>query len=79
MFGFFNSMIQEKNLRLAIKRMHQEKSEVVANCDHLSNLKFSKTLPYAFTEHGAIMAASVLNTQRAIETSIFVVRAFVRL
>ena len=36
----------------------EEKAEVVANCDHLSNLKFSKTLPYAFTEHGAIMAAT---------------------
>ncbi len=35
--------------------------------------------PYAFTEHGAIMAASVLNSERAIQTSIFVVRAFVRL
>jgi len=32
-------------------------------------------LPYAFTEHGAIMAATVLNSQRAIEMSIFVVRA----
>ena len=57
----------------------EEKAEVVANCDHLSNLKFSKTLPYAFTEHGAIMAASVLNTPRAIDASIFVVRAFVKL
>jgi ORF6N domain len=36
-------------------------------------------LPYAFTEHGAIMAATVLNTKRAIEMSVFVVRAFVRL
>ena len=36
-------------------------------------------LPYVFTEHGAIMAASVLNTQRAIEASIYVVRAFVKL
>jgi hypothetical protein len=35
----------------------EEKSEVVADCDHLSGLKFSKTQPYAFTEHGAIMAA----------------------
>jgi hypothetical protein len=35
--------------------------------------------PYAFTEHGAIMAASVLNSPRAIHMSIFVVRAFVRL
>lgn len=36
-------------------------------------------LPYAFTEHGAIMAASVLNSRRAIEMSIFVVRAFVQM
>jgi len=36
-------------------------------------------LPFAFTEHGAIMAASVLNTPRAIEVSVFVVRAFVKL
>jgi len=36
-------------------------------------------LPYAFTEHGAIMAASVLNTPQAIEVSVYVVRAFVKL
>jgi len=35
--------------------------------------------PYAFTEHGAIMAAMVLNSQRAIEISVYVVRAFVKL
>jgi len=35
--------------------------------------------PYAFTEHGAVMAASVLNSPRAVEMSIFVVRAFLRL
>ncbi len=38
-----------------------------------------KYLPYAFTEHGAIMAASVLNSQRAVEMSVFVIRSFVRL
>lgn len=57
----------------------EEKSEVVANCDHLRNVKFSKVLPYAFTEHGALMAASVLNTPRAVEASVYVVRAFIRL
>lgn len=36
-------------------------------------------LPYAFTEHGAIMAASVLNSPRAVEASVQVVRAFVQL
>ncbi len=38
-----------------------------------------KYLPYAFTEHGAIMAASVLNSPRALEMSLYVVRAFVQL
>ena len=56
-----------------------EKSELIANCDHLDNLKYSKALPYAFTEHGAIMAASVLNSQMAIEVSIYIVRAFVKI
>lgn len=37
------------------------------------------SLPYVFTEHGAIMAASVLNTPLAVEMSIFVVRAFVQM
>ena len=49
----------------------EEKSEVVANCDHLSKLKYSKSLPYAFTEHGAIMAASVLNSKKAVEVSVY--------
>jgi outer membrane murein-binding lipoprotein Lpp len=35
--------------------------------------------PLAFTEHGAIMAAAVLNTARAIEASVFIVRAFVQM
>jgi hypothetical protein len=36
-------------------------------------------LPHAFTEHGAIMAATVLNSARSVQMSLFVVRAFVRL
>lgn len=57
----------------------QEKAEVVANCDHLQKLKFSKVLPYAFTEHGAIQAANVLASSQAVEMGIYVVRAFVHL
>lgn len=38
-----------------------------------------KYLPYVFTEHGAIMAATLLNSPRAVEVSVYVVRAFVRL
>lgn len=56
-----------------------EKAEVVTNCDHLQKLKFSKTLPYAFTEHGAIQAANVLASSQAVEMGIYVVRAFVHL
>ena len=57
----------------------EEKAEVVANCDHLRPLKYSSNLPYAFTEHGAIMLAAVLNSPIAIEASLYVVRAFVQL
>jgi phage regulator Rha-like protein len=38
-----------------------------------------RTLPYAFTEHGAIMAANVLNSPRAVQMSVFVVRAFIKM
>ena len=52
---------------------------MVANCDHLQKLKFSKSLPYVFTEHGAIQAANVLASSQAVEMGIYVVRAFVQL
>jgi hypothetical protein len=51
-----------------------EKAEVIANCDHLMKFKFAKSLPYAFTEHCAIMAASVLNSSKAVQVSVFAVR-----
>ncbi len=57
----------------------EEKKEVVANCDHLRSIRFSPGAPCAFTEHGALMLASVLNSRRAVEVSVFVTRAFVRL
>ena len=56
-----------------------EKEKVVTDCDHLNKLKFSPSLPNAFTEHGAIMVATVLNSPSAVRASIQVVRAFVRL
>jgi hypothetical protein len=57
----------------------EEKGEVVANCDHLKRLKFSPYLPYAFTEHGALRLANVLNSSRAVQVSLQIVRTFVRL
>jgi hypothetical protein len=57
----------------------QEKQEVVANCDHLKRTRFSSTLPYAFSEHGAVMLASILNSDRAISVNIQIVRVFTRM
>ena len=55
-----------------------EKNEVVANCVHLSRLRFSPYLPFVFTEHGAVMLATMLNSPLAVRASILVVRAFVK-
>lgn len=56
-----------------------EKAEVVTNCDHLQKLKFSKSLPFAFTEYGAVALTNVLASAQAVEMEIYVVRAFVQL
>jgi hypothetical protein len=52
---------------------------VVADCDHLDKLKFSRALPYAFTEYGAIQAANVLASPQAEVMGVLVERAFVRM
>ncbi len=57
----------------------QEKNELVANCDRFEPLKHSVYLPYAFTEYGAIMLASVLNSDTAIQVSVQIVQVYVRL
>lgn len=57
----------------------EEKEYVVANCDHLENLKYSPYLPYAFTEHGIVMLANVLNSDRAIHASIRIVEIFIKM
>lgn len=57
----------------------REVREVVTNCDHLARLRFSSSLPRAFTEHGALMLGNVLKSPRAIEVSLLVVRAFVQI
>lgn len=56
----------------------KEKLEVITNCDHLKKLKFSKALPHAFTEHGALMASNVLNSPAAVKMSVFIILAFVK-
>lgn len=50
----------------AFRLTAEEKKELVTNCDRFDRLKHSSALPLAFMEHGAIMAASVLNSSKAI-------------
>lgn len=54
----------------------EEKDEVVAICDNLKSLKYSPKLPFAFTEYGAVMLAGVLNSERAIEVNVQIIRIF---
>ena len=62
-----------------IQLTNLEKEQVVAICDHLKKLRFSPYLPYVFTEHGAVMLASVLNSDRAIQVNLQIVRVFIRM
>jgi len=57
----------------------KEKNELVTNCDRFERLKHSSALPHAFTEQGVAMLSSVLNSERAIDVNIEIIRAFVRL
>ena len=49
---------------------HQDKGELVANCDRFNSLKHSTVRSYAFTEQGVAMLISVLRSQTAIEVNI---------
>ncbi len=76
-----NQAVRRNRERFPAEFMFQltrgEKQEVITNCDHLARLKFSPVLPFAFTEHGTLMLGNVLNSERAIEVSLMIVRTFV--
>jgi len=84
--------VEVKKLNQAVKRnikrfpvdfmfrlTKKEFTELVTNCDHLQNLKFRPTLPCVFTEQGVAMLAAVLNSQKAIDVNIQIMRAFIQL
>jgi len=84
--------VETKKLNQAVKRnierfpedfmfqlTDEEQSELVTNCDHLQNLKYSYQNAYAFTEHGVTMLSSVLKSKKAIEINVQVVRTFIAL
>ena len=92
--GRLNEQVKRNRERFPDDFMFQlDRDEVQSLGSHFAILKTSRTagqkpsrrgkhtkfLPYAFTEHGAIMAASVLNSPQAVAVSVYVVRAFVKM
>jgi hypothetical protein len=57
----------------------EEKNELVTNCDRFNRLKHSTVMPYAFTEQGVYMLATVLKSDVAIEVNIAIMRTFAKL
>jgi hypothetical protein len=53
--------------------------ELITNCDKLNNLKYSPSLPFAFTEQGVAMLSTVLKSRKAILVNIEIMRAFVKI
>lgn len=78
-----NQAVQRNKARFPSEFMFQltqdERDKVVTNCDHLRSLKFSRFLPFAFTEHGVLMLANVLRSTRACEMSVKIIQVFVRM
>ena len=77
-----NQAVKRNSSRFPYDFMFQLTKEELANLKSqfvTSSWGGVRKLPYAFTEHGALMLANVLNSERAAQTSVMVVRAFVRL
>lgn len=80
----FNEAVKRNRMRFPKDFLFQLTAKEVASLT--SQFAMSKpgrggrrTRPYAFTEHGAVMAANILHSERAIQMSVFVVRAFVKM
>lgn len=80
---YLNRQVKRNKERFPDEFMFQlnrdEKHELVTICHRFGTLKHSVNSPYAFTEHGVAMLASVLNSERAVKISIMIIRTFVRL
>lgn len=81
--GRFNEQVRRNKERFPKEFMFQLTKEEFENLKSQFAISTShggrRKLPWAFTEHGAIMAATLLNSPRAVATSVYVVRAFVKL
>ena len=75
-FMFTLTLKEARNLQ---KTRHQEDVILRSQIVTLRHGRHVKHLPFAFTEHGAIMAANILNSPQATQMSVFVVRAFIKM
>jgi len=73
-FRLTNQEVKHLRSQIVILKGTGNRSQIATGSQKHRDPRF---LPYVFTEHGAIMAANVLNSQRAIQMSVFVVRAFI--
>ena len=84
--------VETKVLNQAVKRniarfpeqfrfqlMRPEVDQLVTNCDRFSNLKHSSVLPHAFNEQGVAMLSAILRSETAVQTSIQIIDAFVKM
>lgn len=80
---YLNRQVKRNKERFPEEFMFQltpnEKNELVTNWHRFASLKHSSAPPYAFTEHGVAMLSTVLNSDRAVQMSILIIKAFVRL
>ena len=76
MFQLTGEEYENLRSRFVTSRGDTNRSQIVTGSQKHRNPRY---LPYAFTEHGAVMAANILRSERAIQMSVFVVRAFVRM
>ena len=78
-----NEQVKRNSRRFPSDFMFQvtalEKEQLIKMFAHLDSLKYSPVLPYVFSEHGAVMLASVLNSDQAISVNIQIVRVFTRI
>ena len=83
MTGTLNQAVKRNRKRFPEDFMFQltkeERDEVITICDNLKKLKFSPSLPYVFTEQGVAMLSTVLNSERAINVNIQIMRTFTKL
>ena len=80
---YLNRQVKRNIERFPIEFMFQltgdERNGLVTNCHRFKTMKHSRSMPYAFTEHGVAMLASVLKSERAVKISINIIKAFVKL